>query len=424
MHQAPTAATTDSGQQSLKRLSALRWGALAAMSLTLVLARLWLDLDLPLVELSVIIVTSGLLNLRAAWRARAGTAVGEREIFGHLLADTATLAAVLYFSGGWANPFVSMFLLPLVVAATILTPRHAWYMAGATLAAYTGLGFFFRPLPHMHHGLAGDFDLHVLGMWVSFVLAAGAIAYFVVRMAASLRERDRELAQAREKALRDQHVLTLGTMAAGAAHQLGTPLSTMAVMLQELGRDRADDATLATDLALLRRQVDACKAIISDLVASAGQSRSEGGNVQPLDAVLEAAADNWRVLRPGVEVEVRLEGPRPAPLILADRSVSQTLTTLLDNAADASPEGIVLQARWTAIDLCVEITDRGAGVRPEILDVAGRAPHSTKGAGRGVGLLIANAALERLGGRVTLSNRQGGGARTTMELPLSALAAR
>jgi two-component system sensor histidine kinase RegB len=243
-------------------------------------------------------------------------------------------------------------------------------------------------------------------------------------MAASLRERDRELAQARERALRDQHVLTLGTMAAGAAHQLGTPLSTMAVMLQELGRDHSDDAGLATDLSLLRRQVDACKAIISDLVASAGQSRSEGGNIQPLDAVLQAAADGWRVLRPGVEVEMRLEGPRPAPLILADRSVSQTLTTLLDNAADASPEGMVLQARWTAVDLYVEITDRGAGVRPEVLHVAGRSAHSTKGEGRGVGLLIANAALERLGGRVTLSNRPGGGARTTMELPLAALAAR
>jgi two-component system sensor histidine kinase RegB len=424
MRQAHPAVVTDNGQQSLKRLSALRWGALGTMSVTIVLARLWLDVDLPLVELSVIIVTSGLLNLRAAWRARTGTTVGEREIFGHLLADTATLAAVLYFSGGWANPFVSMFLLPLVVAATILTPRHAWYVAGATLAAYTSLGFLFRPLPHMHHGPAGDFDLHVLGMWVSFVLAAGAIAYFVVRMAASLRERDRELAQARERALRDQHVLTLGTMAAGAAHQLGTPLSTMAVMLQELGRDHSDDAGLATDLSLLRRQVDACKAIISDLVASAGQSRSEGGNIQPLDAVLQAAADGWRVLRPGVEVEMRLEGPRPAPLILADRSVSQTLTTLLDNAADASPEGMVLQARWTAVDLYVEITDRGAGVRPEVLHVAGRSAHSTKGEGRGVGLLIANAALERLGGRVTLSNRPGGGARTTMELPLAALAAR
>jgi two-component system sensor histidine kinase RegB len=134
MRQAHPAVVTDNGQQSLKRLSALRWGALGTMSVTIVLARLWLDVDLPLVELSVIIVTSGLLNLRAAWRARTGTTVGEREIFGHLLADTATLAAVLYFSGGWANPFVSMFLLPLVVAATILTPRHAWYVAGATLA--------------------------------------------------------------------------------------------------------------------------------------------------------------------------------------------------------------------------------------------------------------------------------------------------
>lgn len=413
----------DSTRGTLRRLSTLRWVGLAVMASAVGVASAYLDLELPLAPLFAVLAAAAGLNLWTEWRLRRPGAVSERSVFGQLLADIGTFAGIMYFTGGWSNPFVSTFLLPLVIAATVLKARHAWAIAGATFAAYSALGFFYVPLPHLHHGGGGDFDLHVLGMWVSFVLSAGAIAYFVVKMAESLRQRDRQLAEARERALRDQQVLALGTLAAGAAHQLGTPLSTMAVMLKELAVDRVDDPSLASDLRTLRTQVDACKTIISDLVAAAGQSRIESGRAEDLQLFLERTVENWRALRPGADVTVQLEGSQPVPRIVAERSLAHTLVTLLDNAADASEEGIELRGTWTPAMLTVEIRDRGEGVAPDVLDRAGRSPLSTKPEGQGVGLMIANSALERLGGRVTLSNRVEGGACTTVLLPLSAISA-
>lgn len=386
-------------------------------------AILALRVELPTTPLTLVILAGSGLNAWTGWRLTRSRPVGAHEVLIQLLADTAILTAVLYFSGGWSNPFVSMFLLPLVIAATLLSSRQAWTMAGATFLCYSLLGFFYVPLPHMHHGEAGDFDLHVTGMWVSFVISAGVIAYFVVKMAASLRERDRELAEARERALRDQHVLSLGTLAAGAAHQLGTPLATMAVVVQEIVRDRSHDTALTAELLQLRAQIDECKAIISDLVAAAGQSRVESARAESFDRFLRSTVDSWRVLRPGVEVALSFDGSTPAPRIVAERTLGHTLITLLNNAADAASEGIEMEGTWRDGTLAVEIRDRGQGVPASVLSRAGRTATSTKASGHGVGLLIANAALERFGGQVTLSNRAGGGACTRVELPLARVAA-
>ena len=411
----------DAARRNLQRLAVLRTVALVAMASTIAVAELAFDQSLDLPALGVVLAAAGLLNAWTWVRVRQRPPVGEALLFTHLLADTATLTGVLYFTGGWSNPFVSLYLLPLVIAATLLPARGAWGIAGITFFSYTMLGFFFVPLPHAHHGQRSDFDLHVFGMWVSFLLAAGIIAYFVVRMAATLRERDLQLAAERERALRDQHVLALGTLAAGAAHQLGTPLSTLAIALRELQLDHRDDATLCSEIEQMRQQVGHCKAIISDLVAAAGQGRSEGGRAEAVDAFLARTLEDWRSLRPGIDVQVSLEGPAPAPTILVEQSLRHTLVTLLNNAADASDQSIELVGTWSPDRLAVEIRDRGQGVPDPILARIGRAPTSTKGPGRGVGLMIANAALERFGGRVTLSNRREGGACTRLELPLGAL---
>jgi two-component system sensor histidine kinase RegB len=140
-----------------------------------------------------------------------------------------------------------------------------------------------------------------------------------------------------------------------------------------------------------------------------------------VDAFLARTLEDWRSLRPGIDVQVSLEGPAPAPTILVEQSLRHTLVTLLNNAADASDQSIELVGTWSPDRLAVEIRDRGQGVPDPILARIGRAPTSTKGPGRGVGLMIANAALERFGGRVTLSNRREGGACTRLELPLGAL---
>ena len=170
-----------------------------------------LAIPLPLFPLSIIIAMHGLINSFTLLRMKRPKSVTSWEFFTQLVMDSMVLTAMLYFTGGYTNPFVSLFLLPLVTASTILPQGFAWAMAALTTSCYTLLMFFYRPLPHSNMEHMGDFNLHVLGMWFGFLLSAGLIAFFLVRMANSLRERDRILTATREKTLRDQHLVALGT---------------------------------------------------------------------------------------------------------------------------------------------------------------------------------------------------------------------
>ncbi|MCW5625330.1 MAG: HAMP domain-containing histidine kinase, partial [Burkholderiales bacterium] len=366
MKHVAAALPVDPGHRNLARLFLLRWVALGAMVVVIVLAARVMALTLPLVPLASLITAGVALNLWTGWRLTRHAPVGDRMLFLQLAADVAILTAALYFTGGWSNPFATLYLLPVMIAATVLAPRFAWTMAAATFGCYTLLGFWFVPLPHVHHEEGSDFGLHVLGMWASFGLCAGAIAWVVTLMARSLRDRDRALAEARERGLRDQQVLALGTLAAGAAHELGTPLSTMAVVVRELEREHGTDPELVADLRTLREQVEHCKHIISDMAAAAGEQRAEDAGGLPLDEYLERAIEGWRALRPGIEVRTEWNGPQPAPRIINDRTLGHTIVSLLNNAADASHEGVEMQGRWTRDRLTLEIRDRGTGVEATV----------------------------------------------------------
>lgn len=425
----------------LRRLFVLRNVAIAGQALAVWFADSGLGLALPAPIWSAIAALAG-VNLLTWLRLRQPWPVADLEIFCQLVADVLALAAVLYFSGGSTNPFVSLFLVPLTIAATTLPSRFTWAMVGATLLCYTVLLFYYVPLPdlaigsfcvgalcapqdmlHDHDGHDSGFGLHVWGMWFNFLVSAGLIAFFVVRMARSIRERDRLLAAAREETLRNERIVALGTLAAGAAHELGTPLSTMAVITRELQEEGGNDAERSENLRLLRDQVDHCKGILTRLLASAGQPRAEGGARLPLPSYLAEVMDQWRLMRPGIVIRTRWEGSRPDPEIVSERTLTQALLNLLNNAADASPRSVEVRGRWTERELTLEILDRGPGLTPEAARNAGQPFFTTKepGHGIGIGLFLANATIERLGGTVRLMNREGGGAMTRVTLPLACL---
>ncbi len=422
--------------------------------MVLILSVAWLQIPLEVVPMATIIALLAAINLFTQWRLDRGEPVSEREVFAHLLIDVGALGALLYFAGGSANPFVSLFLLPPTLAAAMLPARQAWAMAGITLAAYTFLIFWKLPLPPPQGDLAqfdvllaratggatehaihsSGFALHVLGMWLNFVISVGVVAFFLTRMAAALKDRERELAAAREAVLRDEQILSLGTLAAGAAHQLGTPLATMAVVIRELELNHGGNAELKEDLLLLREQVDRCKQTISQILASAGQNRDGSPPSMALDAYLHHLLDDWQVIRPHALLDVTLEGEQPAPLIAADRTLEQAILNLLDNAADAnaaSAEALRFAASWDSESCRVEIFDRGPGLKAEARQRLGEAFFTTKATGRertgglGIGLFLSNATLERFGGQVELFNRNDpqGGTCTRVTLPLARLKA-
>ncbi len=382
-----------------------------------------LHMALPLRPLIAVIAAMALFNFLTWLRIQRPWPVGEAELFAHLALDVAVLTALLYFSGGSTNPFVILYLLPLALTAAALPAGYVWAMAAVSIACYTLLMFFYIPLPQSHTAHGDDFGLHVLGMWLGFVLSAGLIAWFAVRMSATLRDRDRLRAQMREDELRNERIVALGTLAAGAAHELGTPLSTMAVLARDMERDAAAPPSLRENLRVLREQVDRCKSILSSLSASAGASRAEDGGRMPLEDYLEKLLRDWRTMRLGVRVEHHFDGPRPSAEILAEQTLSQAIVNILNNAADSSPDNVEVSARWNEQELVLEISDRGEGLTPDAEQAAGQPFFTTKapGQGLGLGLFLAHATLRRFGGTVQMYNREGGGVCTRLVLPLSSL---
>ena len=406
---------------NLRRLFNLRNIAIICELIAVIVASQILAMGLPLFPLAVIISVHCVINLVTLLRMRRPQPISSLEFFIQLVLDALVLTALLYFVGGSTNPFVSLFLLPLVVVATILPQRFAWAMAALTIGCYTMLLFFYLPLPHAHIKHGTDFDLHVLGMWFGFLLSTGLIVFFVVRMANSLRERDRMLAATQEQALRDQHLIALGTLATGAAHELGTPLATMAVLTGELKHDHATDTDVVVKAEMLRSQLDRCKSILSDITASTGQARLEGGCSFTIDDYLKSVVGQLRSSRPAANITCQLTGSQPAPKILADKTLTQALINILNNAADASIDDIEIEGRWDCKYLTIKIFDRGEGLSPSVQATAGTPFFTTKPDGLGLGLYLARAVMDRLDGKVQLLNRKEGGVQAVIELPLATL---
>ncbi len=389
------------------------------------------DVDLPVYALVGAILLMLGLNAGTWWRLGYAQPAGDLELLTQLLLDTTILTGLFYATGGYTNPFVWMYLLPITVAAVALPRRLTWLVAVTGVACYSALMSWYRPLPmggdgmdahmmHMSHG--SGFSIHLLGMWAGFVVSAVVIAFFVERMANTLREYDHMLADAREKLLESERMLAIGSFATGAAHELGTPLATMAVLCHELQEDHADDAEVDRSLALLRTQIDRCKAILSSLAASAGQARAEDGQGMSLDHFVEQIVERRRDAHPAIHFDCTLQGTAPAPIIMTDRTLGQALVNLIDNAADASRTSVTLKGVWDGTDFRLEIRDDGPGLTPEVAQQAGTPFFTTKRErGMGLGLYLARTVLGRLGGTVVLENHPQGGAVTRVHLLLSAL---
>lgn len=405
--------------KNLQRLFLLRNIVIAAQCLTFALAYWVLEMELPWAEMVAVAVMLAILNLVTWIRLRRKWPVSSIEFFAQLLVDVLALSALLYFSGGSTNPFISLYLLPLTIAAAALPWAYTWLMAAITISCYTLLLFYYVPLPHNHEEHGSEFIMHVSGMWLAFVLSTVLIAGFVVKMGISIRERDKDLALAREQALRNEQIIALGTLAAGAAHELGTPLATMAIVAGELQNEYRDDTEFQGNVGILRDQITHCKHTLTQLLADAGQARAEEGSGLAVDYFLRQVLDKWQLMRPSVQFTYRCSGSQPAPQILNTQLLSQSILNLLNNAADASLKHIEIEVSWNYQELRLQILDDGDGLSGEAAQRAGQAFFTTKGSGKGfgIGLFLANANIERFGGRVRLTNREGG-ACTQVILPL------
>ena len=369
-------------RKNLQRLFLLRNIVIAAQCLTFALAYWVLEMQLPWTEMVAVTALLAVLNLATWIRLYRNWPVSSIEFFAQLLVDVFALSTLLYFSGGSTNPFISLYLLPLTIAAAALPWAYTWVMAAITISCYTLLLFYYVPLPHDHEEHNSEFNLHVSGMWLAFVLSTVLIAWFVVKMGISIRERDKDLALAREQALRNEQIIALGTLAAGAAHELGTPLATMAVVTGELQKDYTENSEFQDNIRILRDQITHCKHTLTQLLADAGQARAEDGSGQAVDYFLRQVLDKWQLMRPSVKFTYHGDGVQPAPQILNTQLLSQSILNLLNNAADASLKQVEIEASWTHQELHLEILDYGEGLTGEAVQRAGQPSLPAKRQGR------------------------------------------
>ncbi|WP_085918517.1 ATP-binding protein [Halomonas sp. CSM-2] len=404
--------------RNLVRLTIVRGITWTGFLIAIIVGVKFLSFELPVPEVVSVVLAMGLLNIATWWRLGRPRAVGHLEYLLHLLADIVGLTLLFYFSGGSTNPFITYYLVPITIAAATLPWRHAWIIAGCAMAAYSFLMIDYHPIPQLGHINSGSpLSLHVLGMWVNFGMSAGLVTFFIYKMAHALRRRDQALSRTREAALRNEQVLAVATQAAGTAHELGTPLSTMAVLLKDMQEEAKDHPERQEDIELLRQQVDICKSRLQHLVNQADRRRMAEPEVLDAETWLGGVVQRWLVLRPDVSHQLDIASRRGRPWLAVDATLDQALTNLLNNAADANPEDIAIGLDWHSDRVVIDIRDHGPGVAMSIADQLGDTFISTKSKGMGIGLFLTHATINRFGGGVSLYNHPEGGTLTEVTLP-------
>ena len=411
------------GAANLQRVCWLRGILVSIEALCLLLACQVFNIQLPVFHFLLVTLLYFMVISFTWWRLEfIASPVTGREFFLQLLVDVISLSLFLYLTGGYTNPLVSLLLIPTSIGAALLSERFSWSLSATAILAYTCLMIWYQPISSsMNHQLSGNdqqmISLHLVGMWATFVISVSLITYFVIHMASALRKQKAAIATNRERQLRDENILAIAIQAAGTAHELGTPLATMAVLLSDLKEEYARQPNLDEDLTLLQSQVQECKQRLKKLVDQSQHIETERISVRHF---LHHVQDQWQLLRPDILLNMNLPEWSETTQILCDPSLYQSFIALLDNAADASPKDILLSAQLANNTIIIQIDDQGQGIPVAIAEQLGTviySPYSSdKQSGLGLGLLLSQASIERLGGKVHLYNRAPCGTRTEIHL--------
>ncbi|MEP7042192.1 MAG: ATP-binding protein [Dokdonella sp.] len=403
-------------------LAWLRLCAVSGQALTVAVVACVFHMAIPLEPLALGVGALALFALFAFWRLRQAWPASLSEAFAHISVDVLVLAFLLYFSGGATNPFVSLLVMPIALAAAALPRRHVIAVALLAAVCYLLLIPWHIALPPAPQTRSGDFNLHVAGMAINFVVTAAVLAFFIARLARALRNREADVQHERERALRDEGILAIATQAAGTAHELNTPLSTIRTLLAELRRENEGNLALAADLDLLSGQAERCRDILRELVAVGSRQLAGTPLRLPLSEFVHDCENQFRLLRPEVALTTAMDEIAQTRVIEAAPNLRHALINLLNNAADAS-----LAAGSAAIELgivvgasMVEFFVRDHGASDGMAPGAGIAFKSSKRDGLGLGLALAHSTVERLGGELTAQPLADGGLLQRLRIPLAA----
>lgn len=391
----------------LDTLVRLRWLAIAGQSLAVAGVHFGLGFPLPFGWCFAAIAVSSWLNIALrirfplSHRLQAGAATA-------LLAfDIVQLAALLYLTGGLQNPFSILFLAPVMISATALPPQRTLVLGVLAIALATLLNFVHLPLPWAGPDRPVLPFYYQLGSWAALVLGLGFTGIYAWRVAKEARDLSDALAATELVLAREQHLSQLDGLAAAAAHELGTPLATIALVARELSRLAPAEGEMAEDITLLREQVERCRGILGKLASL------QDDDAGPLDQLslrllIEEAAGPQRPF--GVPFEIVMSGEKPEPVCRRNPGMIYGLGNIVDNAVDFARSTVTITAQWNAAFVTLTIADDGPGFPPDVLLRAGdpyltHGPSESRaGGGLGLGLFIAKTLIERGGALMEFAN--------------------
>lgn len=396
----------------LDTLVRLRWLAIIGQSTAVLVVYYGLDFDLPIYACIAAIILAAWLNVALRLRFHMTQRLEPDRAAWLLAFDIAELAVLLFLTGGLQNPFAFLFLGPVLLSATALPPRFTLMLGGFAVACATVLVFVHYPLPWDSEDPLQLPPIYMMGVWMCILLAIGFIGVYAWQITEESRQLSDALAATELVLAREQHLSQLDGLAAAAAHELGTPLSTISVIARELERAIAADAPHGDDVRLLREQAKRCRDILAKLTElSAG---GEPFDRMRLTALIEEVVAPHRNF--GVTIDVITPSDRAAePVGARNPAILYGLGNLLENAIDFAHDRVLVDAKWDEDSVAVTISDDGPGFAPEILTRIGE-PYVTsrqhhlndtgeEPTGLGLGFFIAKTLLERSGATLSFENR-------------------
>ena len=402
------------------RLINLRWLSVLAMLVVALLSKNIVgsfDLAPRLLALAAIVGAMNVVLLVVDTHPRGSTeGLPMVSAFVQLCIDLLAWASFIYLSGGATNPLITVFLPLVAIGAMVLDRVHAWLLGAMAILAYTYLWRFHQPLAIPDVQVATH--LHIFGMWLVFVVSDIVVVWFILQMTRAVRERDAALGEAREQAIRNDWLVSMGSLAAGAAHELSTPLGTLNIVVDDLLDDGNIPLSVRPDLELMRRQIDLCKTALNQLAQRAGHPRGVQGASVTAATWLRHLIDSWLALNPAASVSVTIGPELDDREVVFDLSVERVIVNLLDNALQVSASNIAFSAGLAGKRLVVVVADDGPGISAGTLKSFAAGLPVASGKGMGVGLLLARTAVERVGGTLHLNSGASGGAVAQLSLPL------
>jgi len=399
------------GHQNMLQLIQLRWIAVVGQITTITVVTLGFGIRLPLPHMLEVLACLIAFNIASHLRWHESRIASNNELFFALLVDVGILTAQLYLSGGTTNPFAFLYLLQIILSAVLLEDWSTWTIVAVTSTCLAGLSWYSEPLTLPADNGNGVSSIYVAGMLICFALNAALLVIYITRIGRN------------QRATEEEHIVRMGLLASGAAHELGTPLATLSVILGDWKRmsEFSRNSELLEEIGEMQVQLQRCKSIVSGILLSAGEARGESSVKTTINTFLNDLVEEWRATRAVVSFIYENRFGEDISVVF-DSALKQMICNVLDNALEASPQWLRLDVTRKGDGLTLLVSDTGHGFAPGMLEQLGKPYQSTKARpGSGLGLFFVVNVARKLGGVVTARNREEGGAAVQLTLPLASI---